>query len=175
VEAPRVERLGPDHAAEYRALMLEAYGAHPDAFTSTVAERAAQPLSWWEARCDVRADSREMVLAVLHEGRVGGVAGLSFESREKARHKATLFGMYVPVLARNRGWGEALVRGALAQARARSGIRVVQLTVTEGNRAARALYERCGFAAFGIEPLAIAVGSNYYGKVHMACDLAASG
>jgi RimJ/RimL family protein N-acetyltransferase len=175
MQSPRVERLGPESAPEYRALMLEAYGAHPDAFTSTVAERAAQPLSWWEARCDVRPDAREVVLAVLHEGRIGGVAGLSFESREKARHKATLFGMYVPAHARNRGWGAALVHGALAHARARSGIRVVQLTVTDGNRAARALYERCGFAAFGVEPLAIAVGQDFYGKVHMWCDLAGTG
>ncbi|MGE5667380.1 MAG: GNAT family N-acetyltransferase, partial [Betaproteobacteria bacterium] len=45
-----VQRLSPQHASSYRALMLEAYAAHPDAFTSTVGERAALPIAWWEAR-----------------------------------------------------------------------------------------------------------------------------
>jgi len=37
-------------AEAYRAMMLEAYAAHPRAFTSTVAERAALPMSWWQER-----------------------------------------------------------------------------------------------------------------------------
>jgi hypothetical protein len=47
-----IRRLVPDDAQAYRALMLEAYERHPDAFTSTATERAALPLSWWEARLD---------------------------------------------------------------------------------------------------------------------------
>ena len=46
----KVRRLVPEQAAEYRALMLEAYEAHADAFTSSVAERAALPLDWWQSR-----------------------------------------------------------------------------------------------------------------------------
>ena len=45
-----VRTLGTHDAKAYRALMLEAYGAYPQAFTSSVAERAAMPLSWWEKR-----------------------------------------------------------------------------------------------------------------------------
>ena len=37
----------------YRALMLEGYERHPDAFTSSAAERAAFPMAWWESRLDV--------------------------------------------------------------------------------------------------------------------------
>ena len=47
------------------------------------------------------------------------------------------------------------------------GVRVVQLTVTDTNEAARRLYERCGFAAFGTEPLALRFGDGFAGKVHM--------
>ena len=35
------------------------------------------------------------------------------------------------------------------------------MTVTKGNDAAQALYERCGFAAFGVEPFAIAQGGTF--------------
>ena len=34
-----IERLSSSHAGEYRALMLEAYAAHPNAFTSSEVER----------------------------------------------------------------------------------------------------------------------------------------
>lgn len=162
-----IERLTPAHAAPYRALMLEAYAHHPEAFTSSVAERAALPLSWWEARLSDGHAPPEMVFGAFIEGRLSGVAGLSFEPREKTRHKATLFGMYVPAQARQHGLGKRLVRAVLDEAAARPGIVLVQLTVSQGNAAAQALYERCGFVAFGLEPLAVRVDAGYVAKVHM--------
>jgi hypothetical protein len=46
----RVRRLAPPDAAAYRALMLDGYARDPEAFTATVAERAALPLAFWQAR-----------------------------------------------------------------------------------------------------------------------------
>jgi ribosomal protein S18 acetylase RimI-like enzyme len=169
-----IRRLALPDVHAYRALMLEAYERDADAYTSSAAERAALPLAWWESRLANAPQAPEIVLGAFHDGRLAGAAGLSFEPREKARHKATLFGMYVHPAARRRGLGRQLVREALAQAKARSGVILVQLTATEGNAAARSLYERCGFVAFGVEPLAMAVGNAYLGKVHMWCDLRAA-
>ena len=166
-----IRRLTPDDVVAYRALMLEAYERHPDAFTSSASERAALPLSWWHARLAADDASPETVFGALYDDRLVCTAGLAFETRTKVRHKATLFGMYVLPVARGRGFGEALVRAALAFARSR-GVRTVQLTVTEGNEAAESLYRRCGFDAFGVEPCAIAVGDAYLAKVHMWCDVA---
>ena len=167
----QVRRLGPADAATYRTLMLEAYERHPEAFTSSVAERASLPLSWWEARVNADANAHEMVLGAYKGSRLSGVAGLSFESREKARHKAHLFGMYVPSNLRGGGVGKSLVLAVLEHARKRPGVRLVQLTVTQGNAAAQALYERCGFVPFGVEPFAVALGADFVSKVHMWCDL----
>jgi ribosomal protein S18 acetylase RimI-like enzyme len=163
----KLQRLVPSHAHEYRALMLEAYELHPDAYTSSRAERAALPLTWWKSRLDQEQQATELVLGAFQDQRLAGVAGLSFESREKARHKATLFGMYVPAGFRGRGLGRQLVQAALAQAGSRPGVSVVQLTVTQGNNAALGLYEQCGFAQFGLEPFAVAVGDQFVAKVHM--------
>jgi len=66
-----------------------------------------------------------------------------------------------------RGAGSALVQAALARAEARPEVRLVTLTVTEGNARAIGLYERCGFRAFGLEPMAIATPEGYKAKVHM--------
>ncbi len=169
-----VQRLSPQHATAYRALMLEAYAAHPDAFTSTVGERAALPMPWWEARLAEGAAAREVVFGAIEGSSLQGVAGLSFESREKARHKATLFGMYVPAVLRGRGVGRRLVTRALDYARMQPGVSLVQLTVTHGNVAAEALYRRCGFIEFGLEPLAVAVDGGFVSKLHMWCDLRAA-
>ncbi len=166
-----IRRLVPSDVAAYRALMIEAYDRHPDAFTSSASERAALPLSWWQARLAEDDASAETVFGAFDDDRLVGVAGLAFETRAKVRHKATLFGMYVLPVARGRGVGEALVRAALAFARTR-GIRIVQLTVTQGNAAAESLYRRSGFDAFGIEPYAVAIGDGYVSKIHMWCDVA---
>lgn len=171
----KIQRLSTFHAAEYRSLMLEAYELHPDAFTSSYSERVALPLSWWESRLEPGAEPSELVLGAFHEDRIAGVAGLSFESREKARHKATLFGMYVPSRYRRLGFAHQLVRAVLAEAKSYPSVKLVQLTVTHGNRGAQLLYERSGFVEFGLEPYAVAVGEAYVSKVHMWCDIGGLG
>jgi GNAT superfamily N-acetyltransferase len=158
-----LRRLLPSDAAPYRQLMLQAYAAHPDAFTSSVAERSALPLAWWQARLAEGDAANEVVWGAWVGEQLAGVAGLSFESREKARHKATLFGMYVLDSARGHGLGQA----ALAHAQARPGTRQVLLTVTEGNASAVNLYTRSGFVPWGVEPDAVAVGGGFVSKVHM--------
>ncbi len=162
-----VQPLDRTHAAAYRELMLEGYDRHPEAFTSSVQERVSLPLSWWAKRLQHGPDVSQVVLAGLERERLAGVAGMRFEQRSKKRHIATLFGMYVREAYRRSGLGEALVVASLDAARARSEVRVVQLTVTEGNQAAQALYERCGFTSFGVEPYAVAVEDGYRAKVHM--------
>jgi catechol 2,3-dioxygenase-like lactoylglutathione lyase family enzyme/RimJ/RimL family protein N-acetyltransferase len=169
-----VRRLAPADAPTYRALMLDAYARHPEAFTSTVAEREPLPPAWWEARLpEGDAPGSLTVGAFDANGVLVGAAGLLFETRERWRHKATLFGMVVEPAVRGAGLGRSLVDALLAAARARPGLRTVQLTVTQGNTAAQRLYEAAGFRVFGVEPMAVAHGDGFLDKLHMACDLQA--
>jgi len=172
-----VRQLNAADAQAYRAVMLDAYATHPSAFTSTVEERAALPLGWWMQRLGADNDGGESIVYGAFDdcGALVGAAGLSFETRQRTSHKATLFGMSVTASARRAGFGRRLVLALLDHARARGHLRLVQLTVTEGNEAAQKLYEDCGFRVFGTEPLAIAVGDALLAKVHMWCDLDAPG
>src|SRR5262245_33712797 len=161
-----VAALGASDVPRYRELMLYAYAAAPDAFVATPEERAAEPESWWLRRA-VDPAGLSVAFGAFHEGGLVGTVTLEFSARPKTRHKAILIGMFVHESCRSLGAGAALVQAALACARARSGVRVITLTVTEGNASAIGLYERCGFRAFGTEPMAIATPEGYKAKVHM--------
>jgi len=165
-----VTRLIPSHAATYRALMLEAYDQHPDAFTSSVAERSSLPLSWWEERLAVGPATSELVFGAFAQRELIGAVGLSFDTRAKAKHKSTLFGMYVPDKFRKQGVGRRLIEEALRYARTRADTTITQLTVTAGNTPALSLYESAGFVQFGTEPFAVRIGTEYVSKVHMWCS-----
>ena len=163
-----IRALVAGDAQAYRALMLQAYDAYPQAFTSSVAERAAMPLSWWEKRLGGALDR---LLGAFVENELAGIVGLAFEPREKARHKVTLFGMYVNAAHQQQGLGRRLVEAALEEARRQPGLKRIQLTVTAGNDPAFALYQRCGFIQYGLEPLAVRVGVDYFDKIHMWREL----
>ncbi|MBZ0115297.1 MAG: GNAT family N-acetyltransferase [Thermoanaerobaculia bacterium] len=165
-------RLLPHHAEAYRALLLASYADHPEAFTSTLSERQPLPISWWESRLSVQPDAEERVWGALDGARLVGVAGLRLELRERTRHKAWLFGMAVLPEFGGRGIGRSLVEAVIAEVAARPGMRVLQLTVTESNGAARRLYESCGFQAFGSEPKAIRIGDRFLSKIHMWREIA---
>ena len=175
-----IRRLIPQDAIAYRDLILYAYQHYPEAFTSSYAERSGLPSTFWEARLSIEDNPKEAVFGALVGNQLEGIAGLSIETREKTRHKGTLFGMFVSEQHRRQGLGDQLVNAVLAEARARSQLRIVQLTVTDGNTA-RSLYERHGFKEFGLEPYAVAVGTGavgtaaggtrYVAKRHMWCEL----
>jgi RimJ/RimL family protein N-acetyltransferase len=166
----RVAHLQPSDATRYRKLMLEAYELAADAFTSTAEERAAQPESFWVRRI---ADPKGMSAAFgAFEGQeLVGTVALEFSAKPKTKHKALVIGMFVSPAVRGKGAGRALLDAAIEYARAREGILLLNLTVTEGNEAAVSLYRSAGFHAFGVEPMAILTPSGYKGKVHMCLQL----
>jgi RimJ/RimL family protein N-acetyltransferase len=161
-----VARLQPLDSSQYRQLMLEAYELAADAFTSTAAERAAEPDSFWVKRI---ADPTGMSAAFgAFEGHeLVGTVALEFSAKPKTKHKALVIGMYVTPAARGRRAGYALIEAAMEHARTREGILVLTLTATEGNEPAIHLYSAAGFEVFGIEPMAILTPSGYKAKVHM--------
>mgnify|MGYP000010474177 CR=1 FL=1 len=125
------------------------------------------------AGCPTIADPQGLSIALgaFDGDALVGTVTVEFSAKPKTRHKALIIGMFVHASARRSGAARALLQAALAAARARPGVLLVTLTVTEGNTPALALYESCGFHAFGVEPMAIATPAGYRGKVHMALQL----
>ena len=112
-----------------------------------------------------------MVFGAFLDGALAGVVGLAREAREKNRHKASVFGMYVAAEFGRRGIGRALLRHVIGVAKREIGLEQLVLTVTQTNAAACSLYDSEGFRSFGVEPRAIRVGDRYYDKNHMVLFL----
>jgi len=158
--------LTANDAPRYRALMLHAYDAAADAFTSTAEERATESESWWIKRV-ADPDGLSLAFGAFQGTDLVGTVTLEFAAKPKTKHKAHLIGMFVAEAARGTGASKALLQAALSAARIRPGILVVTLTVTEGNLPATRLYESVGFKTFGVEPIAIATPGGFKSKVHM--------
>lgn len=169
-----VERLVASDVPRYRELMLHAYAAAPDAFTSTPEERSAEPDSWWLKRI-ADPSGQSLAWGAFHGSQLVGTVTVEFAVKPKTRHKAKLIGMFVHESCRGLGAGAQLVQAGLAAAKARPEVRVLTLTVTQGNAPAIGLYERCGFRQFGVEPMAIATPEGYKSKVHMWLPLGEAG
>jgi ribosomal protein S18 acetylase RimI-like enzyme len=166
-----VAALTASDALQYRELMLEAYVQAADAFTSTAEERAAEPLSWWVNRIAAPSGLGQS-FGVFQGSQLVGTVALEFSAKPKTQHSALVIGMYVKPQARRTGAAKLLMQAAVAAARARTGILVLRLTVTEGNAPALRLYESVGFTAWGTEPQAIHTPAGYKGKVQMSMPLA---
>lgn len=162
-----IRRLGPEDAAAYAEIRLEGLRLAPDAFGSD----AETEQSW---SVDRYADqlTRNAVFGFEEPGVLLGVAGFFELSGIKRCHRGVLWGMYVRADARGRGIGAQLIECVLHHARGR--VEQVHLDVSVGNATALALYQRCGFRSYGIEPHTLKVDDRYI-DTHMMVHILDSG
>lgn len=161
-----VRRLSAADAALFRDIRLEGLRCDPDAFSSTFEDESARKLSFFAERL-----AESAVFAAFRDARVLGTAGFHVQQGPKHRHKGTLWGMYVRPEARGAGIGASLVEAVLEHARRH--VELIQLSVISGNSGARRLYERFGFAAYGLERHAAKYRGRYHDDVLMAKMLVA--
>jgi ribosomal protein S18 acetylase RimI-like enzyme len=157
-----IRQLTARDAAIYQDLRLRGLRDDPAAFSSSSAEEEGRSLSEVAARVTPAADGSLCVFGAFAGEQLAGIATFVRPAREKLRHRADLFGVYVAPELRRRGYGGALVDAVLAHARSLAGLRQLRLTVIGTNDAARALYRSRGFACVGVEPEAICVDGHYY-------------
>jgi GNAT superfamily N-acetyltransferase len=136
--------LAAEHA-RLRELRLSALERNPEAFGSTYAADAAQPVAWWERWASASGDGvveRTFVL-VDGEDRWLGMAFARFRGEEPA--VAWLGGMWIAPEARRCGGARLLCQACLRWSTER-GAEELMLTVVVGNDAALSAYLTAGFA-----------------------------
>jgi GNAT superfamily N-acetyltransferase len=111
--------------------------ANPEAFTADYDETAAHPAEWWATWV---ADRRTFI-AVDADDRWLGIAIV----RPIGSGRAVVNAMWVAPEARRRGAARALCEACTGWATA-FGCRTLEISVVEGNTAARRAYETAGFS-----------------------------
>ncbi len=165
---PTTRQLTLADLAEYRALRLEALEQTPEAFGSTLAREQAFTDADFAARL-----TGGVTIGAFRDNTLGGIASFYAEPGEKDRHKGRLVGMYVRPDLRGTGASRALVEAVLAHAV--NHVEQVHLDVVSTNRAARRLYETCGFTAYGTEPRSLKQAGRYFDSVMMVRFLGTGG
>lgn len=170
-----IRELTGDDAADFRHLRLRALREHPDAFGSSYEAESAAPVEAAAERLGLNAESPDSFTLGAYRGKeLVGMVGFYQETREKTRHRGTIWGMYVPTEEQEKGIGRALLARALELARALPGLEQVELQVVSRNSRAMGLYVSFGFERYGTEPRALFVDGDYLDEEHMVLLLSPS-
>ena len=156
-----IRRVTPAEAQSYRTIRLEGLQRNPEAFASTFEFEDAQPDSWFAERL-----ATSEVLGAWHGADLVGVVGFRVQQGLKVAHKGVLWGMYVRPDFRKTGTAQRLIEALISIASAR--VELVQLSVWQGNAAARRLYASFGFVEYGEEIHALKQNGVYYNEILMA-------
>jgi RimJ/RimL family protein N-acetyltransferase len=136
-----IRRLTAEDIDVLRKVRLDALRTDPDAFGSTLEREEGRPDEQWAGWL-----SRSAMFVAEEADDPVGLAGGMVDIDQPDR--AVLVSMWIAPSSRVQDLGRGLVAAVLDWAR-ESGKQRVDLLVIEGNSAAIALYERCGFAFTG--------------------------
>lgn len=159
--------IGPAGPIEFRPLEdadAEAFRNHrrnalrefPEAFSLTYdEERSSSPIEFLHRFQSEWTAGDNMILGAFSAGQLVGSLGMRRWSREKQKHKAYIWILFVEPGFRGHGIGRRLAHTTFNIARQRQGLEQIQLSVSVENRVARSFYTSCGFEPFGREPRAL--------------------
>lgn len=151
---PEIRRLDARDVDAFRALRLEALRREPLAFRATLADEARQPPGYFVERLTNGA-----VLGAFVDGALVGIAGIAPLPDADSPDCGVLWGVYVRREMRGRGLAKQIIDAAVRSAR---GLYAeIRLRVKAGNKPARALYARLGFARLRSEMAPAADGRIY--------------
>ena len=169
VDRPIVRRLQIDEIPAMQVLRRAALTSDPLAFGATIEDDLALDTAYAER--SLADPSTSAIFAAFVARTPVGMVGLARMPREKIKHRALVWGMFVQPGYRGHGVGAELLGAAVAHARSWDGVRQVHLSVTSSSPDARRLYERAGFVVWGREPHALAWQGTVVDEYHLVLRL----
>ena len=160
-----IRKLTTDDLDELWKLRLLALKTSADSFGMTFDEGIARGKD--SIRSNLSSDNKRFSYLGAFDSSLVGMLGISRQGGTKDEHKADIVSMFVALDHRGKGVGTSLMKAAVDFARKVNGVEQLGLTVVTTNAAARRLFKSIGFVAWGVEPLALKSGDQYWDEEHM--------
>jgi ribosomal protein S18 acetylase RimI-like enzyme len=155
-----VKKLDEVRWKDYRDLRLDALSKDPCAFGSSHGEERDLPEEEWRRRI-------HNALFAMSGGKPVGMIVFVHEKKEKAKHIANIFGVYVKKEFRGQGIGKMLIGEALTEILKDRDVKKIRLTVNAENKVAIGLYEDAGFNSVGTMKDELQVEGKFYDELMM--------
>ena len=108
----------------------------------------------------------QLMIACQVDGRIAGNCQITFRTGMKDRHRATVaIALFQEFW--NLGIGTRMFEEMIRVAKERGGVLQIELDFVEGNKRARALYEKMGFRIVGVKPDAIRMRDGSFVNEYM--------
>ncbi len=149
-------------------LRLRALKEEPESFGASYEESVNLPQSDIVARLQ---NTDESFVFGAFTPELSGMIGFFRHKGLKARHKGTIWGMYVVPEARGQGIGRALMQASIERAITIFDLEYLTLTVVTTKTSARQLYSSLGFETYGLERAALKLGEQLFDEELMSLAL----
>ncbi len=126
--------LSAADAEMYRSIRLEGLQINPEAFGSSFEGEKDFTLEQFAKRLESQGS---YTFGTFYNEELVGVATLVQESKQKLRHKASIFAVYVSPKMRGHGIGRYLMDEIIKKAKELEGIEQLNLTVVSTNTSAK--------------------------------------
>ncbi|WP_417455089.1 GNAT family N-acetyltransferase [Kiloniella sp.] len=159
------KRIPSEDAALYKELRVEGRDESPEAFGASYCDEVNIPLSHYSKLLT----NNVVYGAYSNKSSLVGIVGLRIPNKEKLKHKARLWGMYIKPEARGNGLAKQILLQIIEIAKETT--EEILLAVVVSNVSAITLYEKLGFIEYGREPRALKFKDHYYDEVLMRLPL----
>ncbi|XFA98735.1 GNAT family N-acetyltransferase [Candidatus Izemoplasma sp. B36] len=152
-----IRRLTTNDYHIYKEIRLEMLKNEPSNFGSSFSDESKFQDKQW---IDRLSKDNVFTLGKFDNQKIVGITVLVLSPREKMRHGATIYSIYVRQDYRNKGFAQELINKATDLARENQ-VEIVNLSVVTHNKKALYLYNKLGFSIYGEEPKMIKYNGKY--------------
>ncbi len=163
----RIIKLNAKDWQKYKDIRIEALESEPLAYAKTPKESLAEPDCYWRERLELSENiSGNSKYFVEVDSKIVGMADVVIENKkEKIKHIANIYGVYISKPYRGRGYGKKLLKTVLKEIEKRKEIRKVKIGVNPIQKAALTLYKSLGFKEVGTFKDELKVDGKYYDEI----------
>lgn len=163
-----ITSLSPEEWRKYKEIRLQALQKEPIAFSSSYEEESKMEDKVWIERLKKSKDNdTQIILFAKDRNRIIGTIVGFWQPKEKIKHVAHIYGLYLDDEFRGKGIGKRLMETIIRQLRGIPQIEKIKIEVNAQNTVAFNLYKKMGFKIIGKAEKEIKINEIYYDEILM--------